>query len=353
MPDLSAVPDSSSDSQSDGGSAHEAQPKRKRTKRNAAHPSEATAIPAEAAAVEPARTESRPVPWSEYVRAASADDIEQRFSSESNAIIAKFPELAERYAIVALFEPEETIAQFELDQVFAALARLNPNQEKDVLLLLLSPGGGIEPAYQISKLCKSAARTNFAVCIPRQAKSAATLIALGADEIHMGLLGQLGPIDPQVQGLPALGVSQALETLASLVERHPASAPLFASYLQRAVKIEQIGYYERICASAVQYAERLLSTKKHLPKPAVDIARELVHEYKDHGFVIDTEEAMGHLGSDWIKLATPETELAERLYRLFEHVNLFLGYHIEKKLWVAGSFDDGIFIFDRSSRRGA
>jgi membrane-bound ClpP family serine protease len=68
--------------------------------------------------------------------------------------------------------------------------------------------------------------------VPRQAKSAATLIAIGADEIHMGPLGELGPIDPQLGGLPALGVGQALERIASLVERHPGSAEMFARYLR-------------------------------------------------------------------------------------------------------------------------
>jgi len=252
---------------------------------------------------------------------------------------------------VAILEPYESIDQFELDQIFAGLKQQNPMGEKDVLLFLLSPGGSIEPAYQISKLCKTAAKNRFVVCIPRQAKSAATLIALGADEIHMGLLGHLGPIDPQVAGLPALGVSQALETLATLVQKYPGSAPMFSKYLQGVVRIEQIGYYDRICASAVQYAERLLASKEKLPKAPSEIARELVHEYKDHGFVIDLEEAIEHLGSDWIHLATAEVSAGERLYRHFEMVNLYLGSYRSKRLWVAGSFESGVFILDRPNRQ--
>ena len=107
-------------------------------------------------------------------------------------------------------------------------------------------GGVIEPAYQISKLCKAFAREKFVVVIPRQAKSAATLIAIGADEIHMSILGQLGPIDPQLGGLPALGVAQALERIANLSERFPGSAEMFAKYLQQALTVEQIGYCDRI-----------------------------------------------------------------------------------------------------------
>jgi ClpP class serine protease len=37
------------------------------------------------------------------------------------------------------------------------------------------------------------------VVVPDQAKSAATLIALGADEILMGPASDLGPIDPQIE----------------------------------------------------------------------------------------------------------------------------------------------------------
>jgi hypothetical protein len=89
----------------------------------------------------------------------------------------------------------------------------------------------------------------------------ATLIALGADEIHMSQLGQLGPIDPQLGGLPALGVAQALERIATLSQKFPGSAEMFAKYLQLALTVEQIGYCERIAQSAQQYAQRLLAAK--------------------------------------------------------------------------------------------
>jgi membrane-bound ClpP family serine protease len=307
---------------------------------------EVSATTAETAAETKSPASSIPLPWSQFIRSASSAEIEERFVSEAKAIISSVPAVGDHYDIVALFGPEESIGQFELDNMARAL--LKPSiGEKDVLLLLLSPGGSIEPAYQISKLCKQAGK-RFVVCIPRQAKSAATLIALGADEIHMGYLGQLGPIDPQVQGLPALGVSQALETLATLVERHPASAEMFAAYLKDAVKVEQIGYYDRICESAMQYAERLLSNKSQLPKSAKEIAHELVHEYKDHGFVIDIEEAIIHLGGDFVKVATNETHVAERFYSLFDLVNLFLRVYQSKKLFLAGSLDEGIFIWNRN-----
>ena len=85
-------------------------------------------------------------------------------------------------------EATDYIDGYDLDEIFRALNQLNPKHDKDVVLFLLSPGGAGEPAYQISKLCKSFAKSIFKVVVPRFAKSAATLLAIGADEIHMGPL---------------------------------------------------------------------------------------------------------------------------------------------------------------------
>lgn len=215
-----------------------------------------------------------------------------------------------------------------------------------MLLTLLSNGGTIESAYQISKLCRSFTKKKFIVTVPRQAKSAATLIALGADEIHMGSLSQLGPIDPQLGNLPALGVSQPLKTMAVLAQDYPGSSEMFARYLRMALTVEQIGYCERISESAVQYATRLLETKPSMVGKAEAIAKELVYEYKHHGFVIDFYEAQEHLGSGWIRCNTKEVAFAEEIYRLYDFVTLFLNIEISKYIWWVGSSKKTILIMD-------
>jgi hypothetical protein len=111
---------------------------------------------------------------------------------------------------------------------------------------------------------------------------------------------------------------------------------MFARYLRMVLTVEQIGYCDRITESAVQYAVRLLSTKPNLPKRPEEVAKELVHEYKDHGFVIDIDEARMHLGSDWIKIDTPEVAVAEEIYTHFEMVNVLLDFGRSKRLIVLG-----------------
>ena len=49
----------------------------------------------------------------------------------------------------------------------------------------------------------------------------------------------------------------------------------------------------------------------------------LVYEYKDHGFVIDRDEASERLGS-LIVTESPETRFAESAHELLERANLFL-----------------------------
>jgi len=304
---------------------------------------------AAASEIPPATTKKPPLPWASFVGSANSQEIRERLAREIGEILERNG-LANKCCL-GLIEPQESIDTFDLDQIFNSLKERNPAHDKDVVLFILSTGGAGEPAYQISKLCKSFSQLKFIVVVPRYAKSAATLIAIGADEIHMGPLGQLGPIDPQIGGLPALGVSQALKTIASVSETYPKSAEMFARYLRMALTVEQIGYCDRIAESAIQYAERLLSTKPQLASRAPKIAKELVHTYKDHNFVIDLAEAQEHLGAEWIKTETTELQAAEEIYTLFEMVNFFMGFQ-NKRLLIAGgiSMPSSVMVLDKPRR---
>ncbi len=66
-------------------------------------------------------------------------------------------------------------------------------------LVISSPGGYPLAAEKIIRICKSYSGTGtFVALVPGAAKSAATMICLGADRIAMGPSSELGPVDPQV-----------------------------------------------------------------------------------------------------------------------------------------------------------
>ena len=71
---------------------------------------------------------------------------------------------------------------------------------KGLALIISSPGGDALAAERIIKACKSYSGTgDFWVIIPSKAKSAATIISLGASKIIAGPTSELGPIDPQLR----------------------------------------------------------------------------------------------------------------------------------------------------------
>jgi len=212
------------------------------------------------------------------------------------------------------------------------------DENKNIFLMLNSDGGRIEPAYLISKCCKEKKKDKFIVAVPRAAKSAATLIALGADEVHMGPLSQLGPIDPQINKLPALGLSSALECIAKLCEKYPTSSSMFAEYLSKTMPLAILGYFERIPESAKDYAVRLLQNKNSIPALKIqEIASKLVYEYKDHSFVIDKDEASSLLGEQIVQIGTPEYTLSNEIYKIIETVNLLYGLLHKKRFSLIGS----------------
>lgn len=69
---------------------------------------------------------------------------------------------------------------------------------KGLTVVINSPGGDGLAAERIVNVCRSYSKNNFEIVIPKMAKSAATMIAFGAQKIWMSETSELGPIDPQV-----------------------------------------------------------------------------------------------------------------------------------------------------------
>lgn len=240
------------------------------------------------------------------------------------------------YNLLILYDPTILI-KADADKIYNAVRTFK--DKKPLLLTLYSRGGDGGSAYLIGKLCREYGNGKFAVTVPRYAKSAATMICCAAEEIHMGSLSELGPIDPQIDDLPALGLKYSIEHIAELVKKYPESGEMFARFLHRSLKLINLGYYERVAESAAQYAEKLLSTHKELlPKAEAKIAYELVYKYKDHGFVIDKTEAEEIFGKQIIKNNTPEYQLGNDLYMALSLISTFLGY-MKHNFYFIGSLD--------------
>lgn len=246
------------------------------------------------------------------------------------------------YNILILFD-NSILIKSDSDMIYNAIMKLD--NKKPLLLVLLSKGGESGSAYLIGKLCSEFNNQKFIVTIPRYAKSAATLLSCAADEIHMDNMSELGPIDPQIRSeisnksMPALGLKNSIEHIAELVKRYPSSATMFAKYLNLSVEPVQIGYYERVAESSVQYAEKLLIThSKNLISSPTDIANKLVYDYKDHGFVIDKAEAVDIFGKEVVKCGTKEYELSNAIYNILAEIEKMASL-LRHKFYFIGSLN--------------
>lgn len=137
-------------------------------------------------------------------------------------------ELTERFAriqrkrrsrIIAIVHREEPMGLLGVPQ----LRYIDLNDAEDVLnairrtpankpleIILHTPGGILIAALQIARAIK-AHPGKKTVFVPHYAFSGGTLIALAADEIVMSKHAVLGPIDPQIDGLPAVSIVKVTE----------------------------------------------------------------------------------------------------------------------------------------------
>ena len=279
--------------------------------------------------------------------------IKEPFDEDNfkKAIVEHLSALAKKhgltnYTVLYLLDGQNELASWHSNRIYKAASAAK--KQKPILLVLLSLGGSIETGYLISKTCKRLSDTKFVVAIPRKAKSAATLLSLGADEIHMGLMSELGPIDPQIGGFPALGIKNALEVLSDLACKHPGASNMLGEYIQDKLDLRILGYFERINESAMQYAERLLAGKS-LPeqRTARTLADHFVNHYKDHGFVIDFDETRDLLGEVIVKQESAEYAFANDVFESFDLIRFVLDIVLSKDVGLVGHGESGVCVFER------
>lgn len=99
------------------------------------------------------------------------------------------------------------------DLPFTELVNTVPSNEKDIDIILVTPGGsGTQVAKFVDKLRSKFERVSF--ILPNIAMSAGTMLALSGDEIVMTSNSYIGPIDPQVPNKDGMYVpAQSILTL--------------------------------------------------------------------------------------------------------------------------------------------
>lgn len=174
------------------------------------------------------------------------------------------------------------------------------NPEEDLHLMLATPGGDGETAVRLARSAQARCR-ELTVIVPDQAKSAGTILALGAHRILMGPVSDLGPIDPQIQIadgtlMSAKDIIAAVDEATERVQSAPETYALHASLLAdvTALMVQQARaalartddlLEEALKANGGRSPEEVAALRTSLAKPLITAA-------KSHGAVFGIEEAI-------------------------------------------------------------
>jgi ClpP class serine protease len=95
-------------------------------------------------------------------------------------------------------------------QTIIAAIKTTP-EDMPIDFVIHTPGGLVLAAMQIARALE-AHKAKVTVYVPVYAMSGGTLLALAANEIVLGEFSVLGPIDPQIAGLPAASIVKARDS---------------------------------------------------------------------------------------------------------------------------------------------
>lgn len=168
-------------------------------------------------------------------------------------------------------------------------------------LLLYSAGGQIDAPWPIVNLIREYCK-DLRVIVPSSAHSAATLIALGANEIDMGPLGSLSPIDPQLTMPSPDGKTKLLTGIEDIYGYYlliQDTLSLDANGRSEALKLlaarigpEVLGQLSRIRNEIRIIATNMLKLHMKDEKKIQPIVTNLVEKLHSHQYMINRKEAL-------------------------------------------------------------
>jgi hypothetical protein len=215
---------------------------------------------------------------------------------------------------------------------------------KALNLIIDSPGGDGATAEKLIGLCRAYCKT-FRVIVPHRAKSAATIIALGADEIQMGHCSEIGPIDAQVMvlsgGIPryisAQSFIDARESLEGAFQKRIKEdskanvrdiltqlATLDMPFIDHCTKLMEFSR-----AVAQENLERYMFARIKNPTSRAEKIRKVIEQlsrpsvFQVHARMIDANAAKTRLGLN-VKILPKDNKLWESVWQYYIRADVFL-----------------------------
>lgn len=221
---------------------------------------------------------------------------------------------SDRPGISAMIDPGD------LREIFDHIKDIPQSTKID--LLIYSRGGNSVTAWALANLIREHAG-NFSVLVPYRAHSCATAIAIGSNEIVMGRMAELGPIDPTLYAIvDNKKVDVSTEDLSSYIaflkdkfritwQKYTIQA---FGKLADNVKPLLLGRAYRSYLKARDDAMKLLRLHMTNETKIKKIADYLVEKLYAHDHIINRREAKEHIG---LNVLFAEDALEKKMWELY------------------------------------
>lgn len=217
-----------------------------------------------------------------------------------------------------------------VDKIFDEL-KSSEFHSKKLAVVIDSGGGDIHAAYNLAQLFRQYGKDRLTFIIPRWAKSAATLLICGGNEILMTPVAEIGPLDPQInvtnpfekraERFSPLHIESTLQLIRD--EFDSGNKALAEGLLNRLQYPMTLGNFKKSLDLGKDYLEKLLTSRmlKDDNNVANKIATSLTMGYADHGWCIKADEAR-ELGLKVEELTGKELDIVWDLHKLHKELNL-------------------------------
>ena len=132
------------------------------------------------------------------------------------------------------------------------------DRSKGLDLILHTPGGSIAATESLVVYLREMFGDDIRAVVPQIAMSAGTMIACACKQIVMGKHSSLGPVDPHLGGIPAVGVLEEIKKAYGQIKDDPVYAEVWRPILSR------------LTPSFVQQCEWAVERSKSFVKEALE-----------------------------------------------------------------------------------
>ena len=282
--------------------------------------------------------------------------------NQTQEIIKKAEKILGKKLIVYWTSYSGAICDNDVVALYNLFQRIGKNEE--IALYIKSKGGDVEAALRIVNIIR-AYNKKVTALIPLESASSATLIALGADEIQMGPLAHLSPIDSSsthelspVDEILHRKVSVSQDEIYRISklwkqngnDSHVHPYQELFKYIHPLV----IGALDRSSSLSIKICKEILSYHLKDEKECERISNLLNSEFPSHGYPITLRQAQAiglnsvtmdeELNDMLLELNVMYSEMAQRAFTDFDEAN----YHDNQVLNIHEA--DGVQIYFQNDK---